>query len=63
MVSAGGEILGGVVISPGIGFVPGKSYIKVYDDCGTGKGAVIKPVFGPVQPIPLPGIDPNVLHP
>ena len=59
VVSSGGEILGGVVISPGIGFVPGKSYIKVYDDCGTGKGAVIKPVFGPVQPIPLPGIDPN----
>jgi len=59
VVSSEGEILGGVVISAGIGFVQGKSYIKVNDDCGTGKGAVIKPVFGPVQPVPLPGVQPG----
>ena len=59
VVSAEGEILAGVVISAGIGFKEGYSYIKVNDDCGTGKGAVIKPIFGPVQPVPLPGVQPG----
>ena len=60
VVSADGEILAGDVISAGIGFVEGQSYIKVYDDCGTGTGAIIKPVFGDVQPIPEEGFLPDV---
>ena len=44
----------------GIGFVEGQSYIKVYDDCGIGKGAIIKPVFGDVQPIPEEGFEPGI---
>ena len=60
VVSADGEILAGDIISAGIGFIEGQSYIKVYDDCGIGKGAVIKPVFGDVQPIPEEGFLPDV---
>ncbi len=64
VVSAAGEVLAGDVISAGIGFAKGKSYLKVYDDCGIGQGAVIKPVFGPVVGVPdedftSPNVDPN----
>ena len=60
VVSAAGEILAGDIISAGIGFVEGQSYLKVYDDCGIGKGAIIKPVFGDVQPIPEEGFQPGI---
>ena len=52
VVSAAGEVLAGDIISAGLGFVEGKSYLKVYDDCGIGQGAVIKPVFGDVVGVP-----------
>ena len=52
VVSAAGEVLAGDVISAGVGFVEGQSYLKVYDDCGIGQGAVIKPIFGDVVGIP-----------
>ena len=38
----------------------GRSYLKVYDDCGIGQGGIIRPVFGDVQPIPLEGVEPNI---
>ena len=60
VVSAAGEILAGDIISAGVGFVKDRSYLKVYDDCGIGQGAVIRPVFGDVQPIPEEGFDPNI---
>ena len=61
VVSASGEILAGDVISAGIGFLEGSSYLKVYDDCGIGQGAVIKPVFGEVDPPPdIPVVDPGL---
>ena len=62
VVTNGGEVIAADVISSGIGYKKGRSYIRVYDDCGIGKGAVIKPIFGEVSVVPIeniqPGIDP-----
>ena len=57
VVSAAGEILAGDVVNSGIGFKENKSFLKVFDDCGIGKGAVIKPVFGDVVAVPEEDFD------
>jgi hypothetical protein len=48
IVSGGGEILGGDIVSAGFGFQPGNTYTKVKDDCGIGQGGIVFPEFGPV---------------
>ena len=60
IISSTGEVMGGDVISSGVGYNQGKSYIKVYDDCGIGQGAVIRPIFGPIDPIVDEDYDPNL---
>ena len=47
----GGEIMGVDIINPGFNFSEGNSYLTVNDDCGIGQGAVIRPVFGPVDDV------------
>jgi hypothetical protein len=48
VVSATGSVVSGDVVSPGYGFLLNQSYLNVYDDCGKGTGAVIRPVLGSV---------------
>ena len=60
IISSTGEVMGGDVISSGVGYNQGKSYVKVYDDCGIGQGAVIRPIFGPIDPIVDEDYDPNL---
>jgi hypothetical protein len=60
IISSTGEVMGGDVISSGIGYNESRSYVKVYDDCGIGHGAVIKPIFGPVDPVFDEDFDPNL---
>ena len=50
IVSGGGEILGGDVVNPGYGYVPGNTYTKVKDDCGIGRGGIVIPVYGGTRP-------------
>jgi hypothetical protein len=47
ITSATGSVIGGDVISPGFGFSV-QSFLNVFDDCGKGTGAVIRPVLGSV---------------
>lgn len=48
IVSSSGEIMGIDLINSGVGYVAGRSFARIYDDCGKGKGAVLRPVFGSV---------------
>lgn len=48
IVSGGGEILGGDIVSAGYGYITGNTYTKVKDDCGIGQGGIVVPEFGPV---------------
>jgi len=50
IVSPFGEILGGDVVNPGYGYLPGRTYSKVKDDCGIGQGGIIDVVFGDTFP-------------
>ena len=50
VVSEFGSIVAGDVISSGFGYDNLKSYSKVVDDCNTGSGGVIRPVFGGTLP-------------
>lgn len=59
VVSEFGSIIAGDVISSGFGYDNLKSYSKVVDDCNTGSGGVIRPVFGETLPDGTPIIDPN----
>ena len=51
IISAAGEIMGADIINSGFGFSAGNSFLKVFDDCGIGQGAIIEPIFGDVVPI------------
>lgn len=44
----GGEIVAADILNAGIGYIAGRSRLKAYDDCGRGRGAVVRPVIGPV---------------
>jgi hypothetical protein len=59
VVSEFGSIIAGDIISSGFGYDNLKSYSKVVDDCNTGSGGVIRPVFGETLPDGTPIIDPN----
>jgi gas vesicle protein len=48
IVSGQGEVLGGEVVNAGINYLVGNTFGKVYDQCGKGDGAVIRPVIGTV---------------
>jgi len=50
IVSSGGEVMGGDIISSGYGFDSNRSTLNVFDICGLGQGAVVEPIFGPVIP-------------
>ena len=50
IMSSGGEVMGGDIISSGYGFDSDRSTLNVFDDCGLGQGAVVEPIFGPVIP-------------
>ena len=64
VVAQNGEIIAGDVVSSGYGYDPKTSYVRVIDDCGTGTGGVILPVFGGTDPDGNPiGPDGNILPP
>jgi hypothetical protein len=44
IISAAGEVIGIDMISFGIGYDKTKTYGNVFDNCGKGKGAVIRPI-------------------
>ena len=48
IVSGQGEVIGGEVVNAGIGYLTGTTKAKVVDQCGKGKGAVIRPILGSV---------------
>ena len=48
IVSGGGSVIGADIANAGINYIAGKTYAKVKDDCGKGRGAVIKPILGQV---------------
>lgn len=48
IVSGQGEVLGGEVVNAGINYLVGNTFGKVYDQCGKGSGAVIRPIIGTV---------------
>ena len=53
VVSDAGEVLAADVISSGYGFSKSRSTLRVYDDCGNGTGAVIRPIYGEVAYTPV----------
>jgi hypothetical protein len=48
IISGQGEVIGGEVVNAGIGYLTGTTKAKVVDQCGKGRGAVIRPIIGPV---------------
>ena len=48
IVSGQGEVMGGEVVNAGINYLVGSTFGKVYDQCGKGSGAVIRPIIGTV---------------
>jgi len=47
VVSSGGEIVSADILDGGLGYIAGRSILKPYDDCGKGKGGVLKPIVSP----------------
>ena len=48
IVSGGGSVIGADIVNSGVNYLTGRTIAKVYDDCGKGSGAVIRPVIGEV---------------
>ena len=48
IVSGQGSVIGAEVVNSGINYLVGDTFGKVYDQCGKGDGAVIKPIIGKV---------------
>jgi len=48
IVSGQGSVIGAEVVNAGINYLVGDTFGKVYDQCGKGDGAVIKPIIGKV---------------
>jgi len=48
VVSGQGSVIGAEVVNAGINYLVGDTFGKVYDQCGKGDGAVIRPIIGTV---------------
>jgi outer membrane protein OmpA-like peptidoglycan-associated protein len=48
VVSRGGSVIGADIVNTGVRYLSDAIFGKVYDDCGTGNGAVVELVLGPV---------------
>ena len=46
VIGTAGEVIGVDMLSFGVGYEDGNTYANVYDECGSGVGAVIEPIVG-----------------